>query len=358
MSGHALRLIAGKTARRRIEENGLTPDLVRLVLGASGGPKWLVLKGLDQYVLGEWLPKAAQPIDLIGSSIGAFRMSVAAHPEPAKMVQRLEDTYLSYRADKGLTAEAVTKQSYDIVNALFPPEDAVRVVANADRRPLNIVAVRGKGPAASHHALIEGLGVLLAAGANLMSRKALGLFYERVVFHTGHAVPSSHRWQGFGRIDIPLRPEALVDAIMASGSIPYVIDPITEIAGAPRGNYRDGGVTDYHFDVMWDAGDGIVLYPHFYPYLVPGWFDKKLKGRRVRGEALDNLLILAPSDEFVASLPHGRIPERKDFGARPDADRLKDWRKVVAESGRLGEEFAMLSASPGKLMERLEMAPQ
>jgi len=358
MSEPALRLIAGKKARKRIEEQGLTPELVRLVVGASGGPKWLVLKGLDQFVLGEWLPQAKQTIELVGSSIGSFRMSVAAHPDPAMMVRRMEETYLSYRADDGLSAAEVTRQSYEIVRKLFPLEDARKVVENGAHRPLNIVTVRGRGPAASNLALLEGLGVLLAAGANLMSRKALGLFYERVVFHTGRSVPSSHRWTGFGRVDIPLVPEALVDAIMASGSIPYVIDPVTEIEGAPPGNYRDGGVTDYHFDVIWETGDGIALYPHFYPYLVPGWFDKSLKGRRVRGEALENMLIMAPSDEFVAGLPNGRIPDRKDFGATPDAERLRDWRHVIAQSDRLAEEFAALLEAPGQLMDRLELAPE
>ena len=54
------------------------PGSVRAFVGASGGPKWLVLHGLDR-VLMPWLLAEARPIHAIGSSIGSWRMSHLRH---------------------------------------------------------------------------------------------------------------------------------------------------------------------------------------------------------------------------------------------------------------------------------------
>ena len=37
---------------------------------------------------------------------------------------------------------------------------------------------------------------------------------------------------------------------MASGSIPIVMKRVRNISCAPKGIYRDGGLIDYHFDLM------------------------------------------------------------------------------------------------------------
>lgn len=353
----ALRLIAGKTARQRIEDHGLTPDLVRLVVGASGGPKWLVLRGLDQAVFGEWLPGADQHIDMVGSSIGAWRMAMASHPDPARMFPILEEGYLSYRKEDGATPEGVTKASYTILERVLGHGECQAIVGNA-KRNLNIVAVRCLGATASQSRFFEGAGLLGAAAANAIDRPLLGNFFQRAVFYSGSNVACSDAWADFGRIDAPLKAEALHDALMASGSIPFVVEAVRDIIGAPKGVYRDGGVIDYHFDVPWTYGDGIVLYPHFYGHLVPGWFDKSRQSRRVSGRALDQQLIMAPSEEFVASLPYGKIPDRKNFQDMEDSERLPYWRQVIDLSHRLADEFRALTENPAALVSRLEAAPE
>jgi len=353
----ALRLIAGKTARQRIEDRGLTPDLIRLVVGASGGPKWLVLRGLDQAVFGEWLPAATQKIDMVGSSIGAWRMTMASHPDPAAMFPILEEGYFSYRKEDGATPENVTKASYAILQRVLGTDVCEAIVSNR-KRNLNIVAVRCLGATASQSRFMEGAGLLGAAAANAIDRPLLGNFFQRAVFHSGAAVACSDAWSDFDRIDAPLKAGALHDALMASGSIPFVVEAVRDIMGAPKGVYRDGGVIDYHFDVPWSYEDGIVLYPHFYGHLVPGWFDKSRQSRRVSGGALDQQLILAPSDDFVASLPYGKIPDRKNFVDMEDSERLPYWRQVVDLSYRLADEFRMLTENQDMLLNRLEAAPE
>ncbi|WP_417449657.1 patatin-like phospholipase family protein [Kordiimonas sp.] len=349
----ALRLIAGSTARERIEEHGLTPSLIRMVVGASGGPKWLVLRGLDRFVFGDWLMNADQTIDMVGSSIGAWRMTIASHPDPGPMLERFEEAYFGFGSEDGASPKAVSMASYRILEKIMGPEVRDAIVGNP-RRNLNIVAVRCEGPTASETLVVEGAGLLAAASMNAISRAALGKFFKRAVFYSGRGVACSSVWQDFGRIDVKLRPTALHDALMASGSIPFAIEPVRDIEGAPEGVYRDGGVIDYHFDVPWSYDSGIVLYPHFYGHLTPGWFDKMRKTRRAGPAVLKQQLILAPSDEFVATLPHGRIPDRKNFTDMADTDRRTYWRQVVGESERLADEYATLLEKPGALMDRLE----
>lgn len=352
----ALKLIAGETARKRIIEHGLTPDQLRLIVGASGGPKWLVLKGLDRYLCHEFLPKAPQTIDLVGSSIGAWRMTVYAHPDPGGTFDRFIKSYFSFRTDNVKSAAELTKASYDILDALYPPEDVAELISNANRN-LNIVAVRGKGIAGSKSKMREAAGMLAAAAANRVSREHLARFFERVVFHSHDRVACPDVWHGFDRVDVRLQPGTLSHALMASGSIPFVSEPVLDIEGAGAGVYRDGGVIDYHFDIPWEYPDGIVLYPHFYDHIVPGWFDKGRSERRASGPAWDQVLLLAPTHEWVESLPGGRITDRKDFSEMNDDERLARWRTVISESERLADEFAELLDDHGKLVDSLHSAP-
>jgi hypothetical protein len=131
-------------------------------------------------------------------------------------------------------------------------------------------------------------------------------------------------------------------ALYASAAIPAVMEGVRDPHGAPPGTYRDGGVADYHFGAEIDAADGLTLYPHFYPYLVPGWFDKALPWRRTRG--LTNTLLIAPSREHVASLPGGKIPDRDDFVRMSDTERIAAWRKVIELGTRMGDELMELMA--------------
>ena len=64
----ALALYAGPAARRHIERHGLSPADVATVPAAAGGPKGLILGPLDRFIFGQWLPQAAQPVDLVGQT--------------------------------------------------------------------------------------------------------------------------------------------------------------------------------------------------------------------------------------------------------------------------------------------------
>ena len=91
----ALRIHAGPTARRHIEQHGLRPHDVGVIPGAAGGPKGLILGPLDRFLFGHWLPQSSQPVHLVGGSIGAWRMATACLNDSVAAFERLERDYIA-----------------------------------------------------------------------------------------------------------------------------------------------------------------------------------------------------------------------------------------------------------------------
>ena len=133
-----------------------------------------------------------------------------------------------------------------------------------------------------------------------------------------------------------------------------VLEGVRDIPGAPPGVYRDGGITDYHFDVDLSKVDGLVLYPHFHQEVIPGWFDKRMKRRRTTGRDWPNVVFVSPSEQFVKSLPYGKIPDRTDFQKLPAKERIEYWRKAIAAGQRMGDELREVIES-GAIRERVSL---
>jgi hypothetical protein len=107
------------------------------------------------------------------------------------------------------------------------------------------------------------------------------------------------------------------------------------IAGMPNRLHWDGGVLDYHLDLDFGDGDGLVLYPHFYS--CSARLVRQVAAMASRACAqFDRALLIAPSDAFVASLPGGKIPDRRDFFAFTAAERERRWQAVLDASARTG----------------------
>jgi hypothetical protein len=161
------------------------------------------------------------------------------------------------------------------------------------------------------------------------------------------------QWPGAGS---SLTPDNLNLALLASGSIPYVMEGVRDIAGAPPGVYRDGGAADYHLDIPYGLnGKGIVLYPHFSRRIIPGWFDKHLFWRRPSAGNMADVLVVAPSENFVSRLPDGKITDRKDFYryAGDNQARFACWRQV-ADAGKLLAEDFMDAVASGDICNRVK----
>jgi len=159
------------------------------------------------------------------------------------------------------------------------------------------------------------------------------------LFYDKRDVPPFFDVRGFPLQRIEMTARNLEDAIVASGSIPLVLSGVQDIDGALPGVYRDGGVIDYHLDLPHSAHERLTLFPHFYGRIVPGWFDKRLKWRRPQPGNVDRTILISPSDEFVASLPNGKIPDRGDFMAYEPAERVRIWKQCVAACEALADEF-------------------
>lgn len=350
MSRHLV-FLAGKRALAWVRERGLCPDDVKLVLGAAGGPKWLMLAEMDRFLFGSWLPRRETPLHLLGASIGAWRHAIYCSPDPLAAHAQFLEAYLSQSYTSQPTVEEIQATTERVLAECLPPERRAALLEHPSFR-LHILTARTRGPLKSENRLALTAGLAAAGLTNLVTRRGLSLFMERVLFH--HPAGMGPFYREERPRTVALTPENLGPALFASGSIPLIMGGVRDIAGAPRGTYRDGGLIDYHFDISLDPGEGIALFPHFSEQLVPGWFDKHLRWRKHRPEHLDAVLVIAPSAEFIAKLPFGRITDRRDFDhyAGRNDSRTIYWNAVLGETERLRDELATV-LEQGLLPDRL-----
>ncbi|MCF2946747.1 patatin-like phospholipase family protein [Paraglaciecola aquimarina] len=333
-----LDIYAGKKAFMRIQQEGFSADLFDTILGASGGPKWFVLAGLDRYIFPEFFAGRAKPIHAIGSSAGAFRMACFAQQDPLAAINRLADRYSHTVYSDKPTAKEITQKGVALLDYVLGENGPEQIINNPLIKAHFIVA-KCKGLTKHENKLIQMAGLGLSAGANFINRRWLDKFYQRYVFSVPNTKLKFNDPYSLSSFSAELSKQNLSQALMASGSIPVVIEGVQDIQGVPKGVYRDGGIIDYHFDLKFAPVDGLVLYPHFYSKAVPGWFDKSIKNRTPHSSSYDNVVMLVPSDEFIANLPYGKIPDRKDFETMPAEQRINYWQAVISQSDQLGQTF-------------------
>jgi hypothetical protein len=353
----ALDIYAGPRAIEHIAQRGLLPQHINTIPAAAGGPKGLILGPLDRFIFGQWLPQSTQPVHLVGASIGAWRMASACLNDPVAALGRLERDYIAQHYEL-LPGES--RPPAKRVSALFAQNlqafygDRIAEVLAHRRYRLHIVTSHGRGLLARERGWPTLLGYLGAFASNLVSRRALGWWLERVVFSSHLKAPELP----FGTQDYPTRQVALTldnfqDALQASCSIPFVLQAVHDIAAAPAGAYWDGGVTDYHLHLDY-TGQGLVLYPHFQRQVVPGWLDKHLRWRHAATPFLDSMLLLAPNPQWVKTLPNAKLPDRGDFThyGMDLAGRMSAWQGASAAAQQLADEFAewLHRPDPGQVL--------
>ena len=344
---NALQVIVGRGAARHLANSGWQGRDVSLLLGASGGPKWLILGHLDRLLFGSYLMQDRQePLQAIGSSVGTWRHACLAQDNPIKALDRFEDIYVNWDYSDKPDAAEISAVSFSILGHIFGDSGAEALV----HHPLlhsYIVTARGRGLNSSTSRLALGVGMGGAGLLNALDRRLLASQFQRVVFASRGATAPLFR--DFASTTVALEPETVVRALHASGAIPFVLAGERDLPGGPPGHYWDGGIIDYHFGLDTFRSAPLVLYPHFRADLTPGWFDKFLPWRRYRPPLADNLILLSPSPTFIASLPQSKIPDRSDF-MKLSADERKDyWRSCVERSRELAEDFNKLIYGPDPL---------
>jgi hypothetical protein len=354
----AIVIRAGRKAHAHLQQHGLRARDIAVIPAAAGGPKGLIFKHLDQWVFGDWLPAAPRERMLVGASVGAWRMTAACHDDPVSAFDRLAELYCAQTYPPRPSPQYVTKTCIDFLDGMISGHEK-EIVTHPHHR-LHILASRGlallKNPKRN---LTASAGFGLAVLSNLVARRQLATHLARVIIGDARepAFWLKAKFDAFDTQFAALDESNLRQALIASGTLPFIMEPVTAIAGAPAGTYWDGGLIDYHLALPYSrvAGNpegGLVFYPHFNEHLVPGWFDKTLPWRRARSglhrEWLENVVVVAPSRAFLQTLTRGKLPDRNDFHyyAHQDELRIRNWKLAIGEAERMRDALAAFVEKP------------
>ncbi|HTZ38957.1 MAG TPA: hypothetical protein VMB77_02280 [Syntrophales bacterium] len=347
---------AGKQALQLIRDGGFRFDRVTTYVGPAVGPRWLAASGFDLTLLqNKRLGSPSRPVLLTGSSAGAWRFAAWLQPEPEKSYRRLLEAYIGISFDRRSTPASLKRSLQEVINS-YLEDDAIPFALSHDHYRLAVTTARSKNLTASETSWIQKSGLALCHALNRLDRKHLFRFFDRVIFYSGPLPPQFCFLPGFRGTAVALKPINFKHAVLASGAIPLAIEGVTDIYGAPRGVYRDGGIIDYHLDHRYAMKkDDVTLLFHHENRIIPGWLDRNVRGRRPAAEALDNLLMICPSPQLVDTFPGRKLPDRDDFLAFIDdaAGRILNWRRIVEICAPLGEEFSEQVQS-GKIRETVE----
>ncbi|MCW8834078.1 MAG: patatin-like phospholipase family protein [Colwellia sp.] len=333
-----LDIYAGSNALKTIQEQGFKQELFTNFLGASGGPKWFTLFGLDKYLFGDFFNERTTELNVIGSSAGAFRAACFAQNDPVAAITRLADKYARTQYGEKPSAADISQSAIDMLAHLFDSNGIDEIINNPTIKAHFIVA-KNKGLTGYENKLIQGAGLLGSILLNKIDRRLLTWQYERYIYRPSSSDMKINDPYGFTSHYVDFTQDNIGSALLASGSIPLVMSGIKDIHGSPKGMYRDGGIIDYHFDFSLsheNQAEGLTLYPHFSPVQKAGWFDKN-SSRQVLSKNYQNTVLLVPSAKFIESLPYQKIPDRNDFKNLEANTRIKYWLTVLSETDRLAD---------------------
>ena len=338
---------AGKRAYEIIQDGSFHFDRVTTYFGPATGPRWLIASGFDLTLLKNGLLGRSKAIHLVGSSAGAMRFAAWLQPEPEKSYRTLIESYIGITYKRNDTPTTVLESLVNLANS-YIEDDALSFALTNKKYRLAIITARAKNLVASELKWVQRIGIGICFLFNAINQSYIHDFAERVVFYNGPKPPHFCLRPGYRGRYIRLNEINFKYAVMASGAIPLVVAGIKDIYGAPSGVYRDGGLIDYHLTHNYaPTNEDIILFFNHQERIIPGWLDKRLSYRRPQADILDNVVMIYPTDTFIAKLPGGKVPERDDFAIFIDdpASRIKNWRRAVELAQPLGEEFLELVES-------------
>jgi hypothetical protein len=251
--------------------------------------------------------------------------------------EHLIEEYIEQRYEGSPTPSEVSQVCRDYLDRVFP-DDRVAHALTSSLFQLNFTTsvMNRESPSKA-----QTVGALLKAMAlNSVARRHLRRAFKRGLFsvlpHPTQS-PLSQPWDGIPNIQIPLSPENFRTGLLASGSIPLVLEGESSLPGSPPGHHFDGGLVDYHFEV--ETSCGPILFPHFAADPIPGWLDRFPPFRRITKSARDNLCVILPTSELLSRFQLGDYPGRQDFHRFSNDKRISLWRQAVQENRRLQDEL-------------------
>ncbi|MEE9372207.1 MAG: hypothetical protein V3V00_04065 [Saprospiraceae bacterium] len=344
---------AGPKAKAHIEQYGFRPKDVKAISAAAGGPKWFVIYHLTRYIATHILPHVKGRVNLLGSSVGAWQMACLSTSDPSAALERLRDRYADEIYYLPISTDEISRGCRSTLEKTFS-EDDVSYIINNKKVNLNIFVARGRGILNTNYKYRVYIGLGLNFITNAINRKMVGLLFERHIFSTQMEMPIEQLKSKLSTTLVKLDADKFRDTLMATASIPLVMNGVQNIKGYEQKTFWDGGLTDYHMVLPYKS-DGIVLIPHFLPDLAPGWMDKSLKSRRGRGKQLENVIFMHPSEKYVKSLPKGKISTRDDFleYGNDQGGRAKYWTEISEQGQVMADELDELIKT-GKIAEVIQ----
>lgn len=327
------RCLVGDTARHHLTQNP-GPDSFRLLLAASGGPRWIGLIGIDRS-LARFLSQREHPLSCLGASSGAWRVAALASDTTLEAYSELEHAYIEQRYEGKPTPEFVSSTCREYLSRIFTPERRSHALKKSTLQ-VNLTTTIMPGGTPSSKKLFSSL--LASVALNSLDRRLLGRVFHRGLF-VGGEVDTQWPLGQFDQIPtrrIELNSQNFVQALLASGSIPMVLAGESNIPLAGPGHHYDGGVLDYHFEL---EHVGPILYPHFSDDLIPGWLDRFFPRRRLTRKARAQLVLILPSQEMIRRYPDACFPGREDFEKLSNDERIARWRTVQKENQKLEKEL-------------------
>lgn len=350
-----IRIKAGQKIYQIIKDGGFNFNSVSTYFGPAVGPRWLIASGFDLTLLKGGFLGRSKPVQLVGSSAGAFRFAAWLQPQAIECYNKLLDAYIDVRFTKNDTPATALEKITGIINNYLEDDALSFALANKKYR-LVVITARSRGLVAFQNIWLQKLGLATCFVFNYFSRDNIYKFADRVVFYNASKPPAFCLRSQFRGNYIQMNEVNFKYAVIASGAIPLVIDGVHDIYGAPRGVYRDGGLIDYHLSHQFAARENeTVLFFHHQERIIPGWLDKKITRRLPEPHTLNNVLMVFPSQSFIENLPGEKVPDRTDFVTyiNDQEARIRNWRKAVELSVPLGEDFLELVES-GKIRDVVE----
>jgi hypothetical protein len=270
-------------------------------------------------------------------------------------VTALRDLYCQQHFTTLDTPEAISGAYRQLLRSVLSAEDLAHV-ADHPQLDLAIATVRARGLLGLARARkVQAASLGAAMLLNVLGARTQRMFFERVVFSTGALANEAHPLLGAapGKL-LSLTADNMLDAALASGTVPLYMQSVRDIAHAPQGMYMDGGFSDYHLNRQ-APDDGITLLFLHQRRIIPTWTDKFLPWRKPARDQLANVLLVHPSPEFVRDLPGAQVPTRHDFQTHQHEPelRIQRWHEVSERSRALGE-LLLRDAQSGAIVSRAQ----
>jgi len=213
-------------------------------------------------------------LELIAASIGAWRLAAAAMDDRSPPCKGSPTAILS---------SVIAQSDAELCQRRMPQTRARRIGRRADfLLPRSGIGCRCSPRARARIAgeLIGNRAFARAALANLWSRRRLAAHMERVIFRAGDAHFPAAPFDGFGLTAVQTHARTARTRCSPPAPFPSCASPCASERCSAR-QLLGWRMIDYHCCCP-TATRSPGAYPHFVPYLTPGWLDRACRGAAAR----------------------------------------------------------------------------